>query len=262
MNTSGNELILFRLYYKDGGMAEHIIMRNHLERMLEATLQLHWKPGRNPYNNRKTSVARRITISTQRENIKTGVSAEGQGPYWWSTPGLMDNDDQRGALIFKEPPILKWSLKEEIIWENPKAGKVTEEERLAMSELRREAEKLRAKRELGKFTRKDLSKYVQKRVAKGTDVASLIMNKWVLVDNTQVLLKGQGSDMDNAYARVVTRPNRPLLNWFYLPTASFEEGDWVTWWCMIPKTNIIIDIWYAGDGSEGIVLAALTKTSK
>lgn len=259
MSALGNELILFRLYYRDGGMVEHTLMRKHLDRMLRATLQLHYEPGRNPHNNVKTSEARRIAICTQQGNIKTGANAKGEGPYWWSTPGLMDNGDPAGALIFDEPPVLNWSSEEEILWENPKAGKCTKKEKLAMAKLRKEAEELRAKRKLEKFTRKDLDEYVRNKIAKEVVVSTLIRGKWVLVGNTQVLLKDQASNMDDAYAKVVTRPNQPLLNWFYLSTARFDEGEWVMDWCVIPNTNIIIDFWYAGDGSEGFVLAAPAK---
>lgn len=131
-----------------------------------------------------------------------------------------------------------------------------------MDKFEQEIAELKAKRAKGNFTWKDLSSYVQEKVAEGTAVFVLKKNKWVVVDNTfQVLMKEHVWDMDDTYVRIVTRPHRPYLNWFYLPifrNKNKDEGEWVTSWGIIPNTNIIIDVWYVGDGSEGVVLAALT----
>ncbi len=117
-----------------------------------------------------------------------------------------------------------------------------------------------AKRESGNFTWEDLDTWAQKQIVEGAKVYVLKKNKWVLVDNVQVLLKEQRSDMDDSFARVVTRPNRPFLNWFLLPIANLrDKGSWVMWGATAPDTDILIDEWYVGDGSEGIVLAAQTN---
>jgi len=38
-----------------------------------------------------------------------------------------------------------------------------------------------------------------------------------------------------------------------------DAGKLVLWWERVPGTGIVIDIWFVGDGSEGVALAALSK---
>ena len=60
-----------------------------LEKFIEACKELHYRPGINPHNGRKAACLKEITV----KRFKMF------GPYWWSTPGLQNNYDKRGACI-------------------------------------------------------------------------------------------------------------------------------------------------------------------
>ena len=121
-------------------------------------------------------------------------------------------------------------------------------------------EERKNKEESGNFTWDDLSDYVQKRSSKSGGVVVLKENKWVLIGNVQVLLKETTFDMDTSYARIVTRPHLPWLDWLLLPIARLSDsGHWLMKEETCPNTNVIIDVWFVGDGTGGIYLAAQTK---
>jgi len=112
----------------------------------------------------------------------------------------------------------------------------------------------RAKKDRGKFGFEDLSIFIQEQVRPDAKVTRLPVGKWVKVGNLWLLNKCVRADLDDAFALIVTQPDRPFLNWLYLPKAAVQEGTWVTWWRKIPDTNLILDVWYVGDGSPGVVL--------
>ena len=98
------------LHFENRSTSEYIVALGELRKFLKATLQLHYSPGINPHNNRKTCRVVKITVQDIRnKNLKP------EGIYWWSTPGLTCNPC--GAII--------WSLPEEenseqrILWKQP-----------------------------------------------------------------------------------------------------------------------------------------------
>jgi hypothetical protein len=114
----------------------------------------------------------------------------------------------------------------------------------------------------GDYNWYDLHTWVQDLVSNDTEVQALNKSRWVLVGNTYVLLKELSADVEDSFARVVIRPKtQPFLDWFFLLITRFrDEGEWYRWGSTIPDTNIVIDVWYYGDGrTEGIVLAAETN---
>ena len=93
--------------YFEKDMSSYIVSKLNLEKFISATKELHFEPGINPHNKEKTSSARKITVQ----------KLEKTGPYWWSTPGLMDNNDSNGVSIFS------WSV-ERIVWELPSGKEI------------------------------------------------------------------------------------------------------------------------------------------
>ena len=94
-----------------GDYRSHFVHKDHVDRMVLACVKLHGYPAVNPHNNTPTSLAARITV---------GAPAI-KGPYWWSTPNLMKNDDhENGAPIID----FGWPYPE-VIWERSKAQAVT-----------------------------------------------------------------------------------------------------------------------------------------
>ena len=119
------------------------------------------------------------------------------------------------------------------------------------------AERL-AKRDGAQFSYSDLNSFAQMQVLVGSPVVVLTPNKWVKLANQWFLCKQVSGNIDDAYARLITRPCRPLLDWVLLPIAKFKDaGTWVIWGAKILSTNIVLDVWYVGDGSEGVALAAI-----
>lgn len=65
----------------------YLIPTNEVEKFIEASKQLHFNPGRNPHNGRKTRRIWRITVA----------ELDLHGPFWWTTPNLRENYDPVGA---------------------------------------------------------------------------------------------------------------------------------------------------------------------
>ncbi|HSX42007.1 MAG TPA: hypothetical protein VLE93_01515 [Candidatus Saccharimonadales bacterium] len=82
---------------------EHIVAEADLLTFLTATLQLHYEPGKNPHNGNGAAEVQYITIAALRPS----------GPYWWATPGLQNNYDDRGAITFD------WNPYPTVIWQRP-----------------------------------------------------------------------------------------------------------------------------------------------
>lgn len=99
-NDTSAGLVLVKLYM-EGGPTAHIVAESDLYTLLTATLELHFEPGVNPHNHNKTSEIQFITAQVLRP----------QGPYWWSTPGLQDNEDPHGAVIFD------WEMSPTLLWQ-------------------------------------------------------------------------------------------------------------------------------------------------
>lgn len=77
------------LFYIDGTPASFFVPAAEVDRFVEASKRLHWKPGCNPHNGSKTAQAYQITVATM------GL----RGPFWWTTPDLQNNCDPAGARI-------------------------------------------------------------------------------------------------------------------------------------------------------------------
>jgi len=106
----GRPIQQITIYWEKGGdTATHMVSGNDVQRFVKATLELHYKPGKNPHNGMETTKVVKITARSLRHD----------GPFWWSTPGLKDNDDPKGAVIWS------WEYAEEVLWEHPEK-KVTD----------------------------------------------------------------------------------------------------------------------------------------
>ena len=87
--------------WKDGGKDRRdIVFAEEAEAMRVANSHLHINPGKNPHNGITANPADRIEI----EPVEPGIAIhrlEPNGPYWWSTPDLQNNNDPRGAVILE-----------------------------------------------------------------------------------------------------------------------------------------------------------------
>ena len=92
------------LCYEDSS-SEYLVAESDLLRFLAAALELHYEPGRNPHSNFDTAQALAITV----------VQLRPQGPYWWTTPGLQENYDNKGAVVFCWDPVPV------VVWQRPGA---------------------------------------------------------------------------------------------------------------------------------------------
>lgn len=102
--------VIVSVYFR-GDVKPHcfIVFNKDLKKFIDATLELHYKPGINPHvkHDGKEKVEKpveAIKLTTQEIYPKC--------PYWWSTPGLQKNDDPNGATIWD------WST-ETTVWERP-----------------------------------------------------------------------------------------------------------------------------------------------
>lgn len=90
------------VYFLDGSKSV-LVHKDAVETFVAAQTKLHFEPGRNPHNQRETKKAWKITSS----------SLTWDGPFWWSTPDLMNNFDSAGA------PILE-ARDEKVVWVDQK----------------------------------------------------------------------------------------------------------------------------------------------
>lgn len=77
------------LYYIGTTPSSFLIPAAEVDRFVDASKRLHWKPGRNPHNGCEASKVYQITVGTM----------EARGPFWWTTPDLQNNGDPAGARI-------------------------------------------------------------------------------------------------------------------------------------------------------------------
>lgn len=90
----------------------YIIHKDHVDRFIQATRELHDNPGINPHTNSPTTPVHQIEVAPF---LATG-------PYWWSTPGLQKNDDPNGAVI------IGGEFKKVVVWQSDALKKLLEEE--------------------------------------------------------------------------------------------------------------------------------------
>jgi hypothetical protein len=94
------------LFFKGGDTYHepnhHIVHKDDVERLIEACKELHYEPGINPYNHRRTSQVYCINVG------KPIV----HGPFWWSTPGLGKKQPESTGVS-----TIDWS--EEHAWMSP-----------------------------------------------------------------------------------------------------------------------------------------------
>ncbi len=86
--------------------SSHIVAESDLVKLVAATLELHYEPGINPHGPDDGGKATPLLCLA----VKTLKPA---GPFWWSTPGLERNDDDKGAVIFD------WESALKIVWTRP-----------------------------------------------------------------------------------------------------------------------------------------------
>lgn len=87
------------LHYLNREPASYLIHESEVDRFVEASKRLHFKPGRNPHNGHKCPKIWKIT----------SARLEFKGPFWWTTPDLMENGDPNGAHTID-------SYQEPIVW--------------------------------------------------------------------------------------------------------------------------------------------------
>lgn len=86
------DIKIVTLYFEDGSIREHMMHVSQMDAFIAATENLHMHPGTNPHNNRKTKAVETITVAP----------LELAGPFWWTTPDLMNNDDPAGAILIQK----------------------------------------------------------------------------------------------------------------------------------------------------------------
>jgi len=68
---------------------EHVVEDGDVVDLARASLELHYKPGRNPANNKPTAKLLYLILNRLQPT----------GPYWWSTPGL--EESPKGAVVWE-----------------------------------------------------------------------------------------------------------------------------------------------------------------
>lgn len=70
-------------------IAEYVVHKDEVDKIVEAQKRLHYSPGINPHNGNKTAEALSIDV----------CEFTATGPFWWSTPDLQNNKDSAGAIV-------------------------------------------------------------------------------------------------------------------------------------------------------------------
>lgn len=79
------------LHFAGGNIATHMVPTSEVSAFVEASKRLHHSPGINPHSGGQTAKVWKITSRGMRID----------GPFWWSTPDLGNNDDPAGARILR-----------------------------------------------------------------------------------------------------------------------------------------------------------------
>lgn len=80
------------LEFVKGPSSSHLIPADEVDRFVEASKRLHWKPGINPHVRDRDNRASKIwRISVAKLELR--------GPFWWTVPDLQNNGDPAGARI-------------------------------------------------------------------------------------------------------------------------------------------------------------------
>lgn len=84
-----SEIHKVTLHFLDGPPTSYLIPAGDVDKFVVASKRLHWRPGRNPHSKTETSKVWQITVGEMKL----------RGPFWWTVPDLMENDDPAGAHI-------------------------------------------------------------------------------------------------------------------------------------------------------------------
>jgi hypothetical protein len=82
-----SEICRVTLNFIDSKPTSYLIPAAEVERFVEASKRLHWRPGRNPHNGVHAALIWQITVAELKLH----------GPFWWTTPDLQNNGDPAGA---------------------------------------------------------------------------------------------------------------------------------------------------------------------
>ena len=77
------------LHYIGSTPASYLVPADQVDRFVEASKRLHFRPGKNPHNGEDAAKVWKITVAEM----------ELRGPYWWTVPDLQNNGDPAGAQI-------------------------------------------------------------------------------------------------------------------------------------------------------------------
>lgn len=117
-----------------------------------------------------------------------------------------------------------------------------------------------AKRDNDYFDLEDVAYYLRKQAKDGAKVYALKRKRWIRAGKYMLFLDAVSGNMDDAWIYVIVANDRKLLNWLILPFVRwFYQTEIVVWWNKIPKTNLLLDVWYVGDGSGGTPLVFEAK---
>jgi hypothetical protein len=92
------------------------------------------------------------------------------------------------------------------------------------------------------FSVEDLFSYARQFAIPGTKVIPLKQGKWQTIGDIRIKLLGTASDFDNSYAHFAIEFTKDTV-WV------IAHGE------IIPGTNIRVDTWYPGDGTDVTILA-------
>lgn len=111
------------LVFLDGSQTTHLVPKEEVGIFVEAAKELHYKPGINPHNRVKAAPITVILVGEL--TFKDGFC----GPYWWSTPGLAENGDLKGARCVSASgsgaTTIAWSLPDNEYLERAEAERLT-----------------------------------------------------------------------------------------------------------------------------------------
>jgi hypothetical protein len=79
--------------YEEGHKCEYIVSQADIDKFVRAFVHMHNELGKNPHRTDSENIAVKIDRITAKQLVAGG-------PYWWTTPDLMKNNDRRGAKIW------------------------------------------------------------------------------------------------------------------------------------------------------------------
>lgn len=123
IDTPIGDIRRVRILFEKSREQEHLVHKDQVATLVAAIVRLHHSPGVNPHAIPGKGPARAVCI--------VAAPFRTFGPTWWSTPSLMPEDVDQGAVLFKA------DVDSVVLWADPDYAIANDTEVCALEDAER-----------------------------------------------------------------------------------------------------------------------------